>query len=108
LKTIGIRAVVAGTINDALALIKQENISPDFVLCDYNLRGSANGIESIKALRATLGWNVPAIAMTGDTRSDTIEAIASHDISILIKPFSARELVELIVLHRSSGSNDRS
>ena len=103
LKTIGIRAVVAGTINEALALIKQENIRPDFVLCDYNLRGSANGIESIKALRAALGWNVPAIAMTGETRSDTIEAIASHDISVLIKPFSAHELIELIARHRGSG-----
>jgi PAS domain S-box-containing protein len=108
LKKIGIRAVMAGTINDALTLIKQENVRPDFVLCDYNLRGSANGIESIKALRAALGWNVPAIAMTGDTRSHTVEEITSHDVAVLIKPFSARELVELIARHRSSGSHDRS
>jgi CheY-like chemotaxis protein len=108
LKTIGIRAVVAGTINEALTLIKQENMRPDFVLCDYNLRGSANGIECIKALRAALGWNVPAIAMTGDTRSHTIEAIAAHDVSVLIKPFLARQLAELIARHRTSGSHDRS
>jgi PAS domain S-box-containing protein len=108
LKTIGIRAVVAGTINEALTLIKQQNMRPDFVLCDYNLRGSANGIECIKALRAALGWNVPAIAMTGDTRSHTIEAIAAHDVSVLIKPFLARQLAELIARHRTSGSHDRS
>jgi hypothetical protein len=41
--------------------------------------------------------------MTGETRSDTIEAIASHDISVLIKPFSAHELIELIARHRGSG-----
>jgi CheY-like chemotaxis protein/anti-sigma regulatory factor (Ser/Thr protein kinase) len=96
LTTIGIRAVVAGTTNDALALIKRENVRPDFLLCDYNLRGSANGIESIKALRTALGWNVPAIVMTGDTTSHTIEAIASHGVSTLIKPFSAHELIRLI------------
>jgi CheY-like chemotaxis protein len=106
LGTIGIRAVVAGTTNDALTLIMKENIRPDFLLCDYNLRGSADGIESIKALRAALGANVPAIVMTGDTTSQTIEAIASHGVSVLIKPFSAHELVQLIARYRNSGPHD--
>jgi PAS domain S-box-containing protein len=108
LNTMGIRALVAGTTNDALTLIGREDMRPDFLLCDYNLRGSANGIESIKALRAALGWNVPAIVMTGDTTSQTIEAIASHGVAVLIKPFSAHELVQLIARYRSSGSLDGS
>jgi CheY-like chemotaxis protein len=96
LKTTGVRAVVAATTNDALGLINQQDMRPDVLLCDYNLRGSANGVESIKALRAALGRQVPAIVMTGDTRSNTMEAIASHDISVLTKPFSARELFQMI------------
>jgi CheY-like chemotaxis protein len=54
-----------------------------------------NGIESIKSLRAALGWNVPAIVMTGDTRSSTMEATAAYGVSVLIKPFSADQLVQL-------------
>jgi len=96
------------TVLSAVSLIDQHDVRPDFVLCDYNLRGSANGVESIKALRATLGWDVPAIVMTGDTRSDTMEAIASHDMTVLIKPFLANELLRMIErLHCNSGPPDR-
>jgi len=96
LRAKGIRVIVAATAAEALALVGQQDARPDFVLCDYNLRGSANGIESIKALRAVLGEDIPAIVMTGDTRSETREAIASHDIAVLIKPFVADELLQLI------------
>jgi signal transduction histidine kinase/integral membrane sensor domain MASE1/ActR/RegA family two-component response regulator len=107
LKTLGIRSVVAGTTNDALAQIKQENVRPEFLLCDYNLRGSANGLKSVETLRAALGWDVPAIVMTGDTRTDTIEEIASHNVSVLIKPFAANELLQLIdELHGNPSSRN--
>ena len=55
-----------------------------------------NGVESIKSLRATLAWNFPAIVMTGDTRSKTIEAIAAYGVSVLVKPFLGDELIQLI------------
>ena len=109
LKANGLRVIVAATAGEALALVNQQNARPDFVLCDYNLRGSANGIESINALRAALGQNVPAIIMTGDTRSETRAAIASRDISVLIKPFAADELLQLIGrLHRLNGDQEGS
>lgn len=102
LKKRGVGTFVVATGNDALTLVA-EGIRPDFVLSDYNLRGSMNGIESIKALRSALAWNVPAIVMTGDIQSKTIEAIASRDVSVLIKPFLAEELLQLMTrLQRSS------
>jgi DNA-binding response OmpR family regulator len=67
-----------------------------------------NGVESIKSLRSALAWNLPAIVMTGDTRSQTMEAIASHGVSVLVKPFPADELLQLINrLCRSSESLNR-
>jgi DNA-binding NtrC family response regulator len=104
LKLRGIGTSMVATGNDALTLVT-EGIRPDLVLSDYNLRGSMNGVESIKALRSALASNVPAIVMTGDIQSKTIEAIASHDISVMIKPFLAEELLQLMTrLQRSSGS----
>jgi CheY-like chemotaxis protein len=74
------------------------------VLSDYNLRGSSDGIESIKAVRTVLGWKVPAIIMTGDIKSETIKAIAAHDVSILVKPFLGDELLQQFKqLHRVHG-----
>jgi CheY-like chemotaxis protein len=55
-----------------------------------------NGFESIKALRSALAWNVPAIVMTGDIRSETIETIASQGVSVVIKPFAAEKLLQLM------------
>jgi PAS domain S-box-containing protein len=108
LKVKGMGAVVVATGNDALTLINQREFRPDLVLSDYNLRGSTDGVESIKALRAALGLNVPAIVMTGDIRSETIEVIAAQDISVLVKPFSVEELLQQIKrLHRGRESPTR-
>ena len=104
----GIEVIGAATVSDAVAFMKQKDSTPDLVLCDYNLQGPMDGVASIASLRAALAWNIPAIVMTGDTRSKTMEAIASYGVSVLIKPFSGDELVQLINrLCRSSEAPDR-
>ncbi len=92
----GFEVIGAATVSEAIALIKQKDLSPDLVLCDYNLPGPMNGVESIKSLRATLDWNLPAIVMTGDTRAITRDAIASFGVPVLVKPFMGDDLVRLI------------
>ena len=52
--------------------------------------------ETIRHLRAALGRNVPAVVMTGDTRSQTAVSISAQGVSVLIKPFSAEELLEAL------------
>jgi PAS domain S-box-containing protein len=108
LKLRGISAIGVATTGDAAALIEHKALCPDLVLCDYNLPGPMNGVESIKALRAALGWNLPAIVMTGDTRAKTIEVVAAHGLSVLVKPFPTDELIQLMNrLCSSSASPDR-
>jgi PAS domain S-box-containing protein len=103
----GIDVIGAATVSDAVALIKEKDLSPDLVLCDYNLPGPKNGVESIKSLRAGLARNIPAIVMTGDTRAATMQAIASSGVPVLVKPFLGDELIQLINrLCRSSESSD--
>jgi PAS domain S-box-containing protein len=105
----GIGVIGVATASDAATMIKQKDLCPDLVLCDYNLPGPMNGVESIKSLRAALAWNLPAILMTGDTRSETMEAVASYGVPVLVKPFLADELIQLINrLYCSSESSDRS
>ena len=102
-----IGVIGAATASDAVTLIKEKGFRPDLVLCDYNLPGPINGVESIQSLRAALAWNIPAIVMTGDTRSTTMAEIASYGVPVLVKPFSGDELVQLMNrLPRSSESPD--
>jgi signal transduction histidine kinase/CheY-like chemotaxis protein len=96
LKTRGVEATIVATAAEALTLIREQRLRPDMLLCDYNLRGSGNGIETIIHLRAALGRNVPAIVMTGDTRSQTADSISAQGVSVLIKPFVADELLEVL------------
>ena len=100
LKLRGIDAVSAATGQDAVALVGQHGLRPDVLLSDHNLPGPMNGIESINAIRATLGWDVPAIVMTGDVRSKTKEMTNSQDISYLTKPFRIDALLSLIEGHQ--------
>ena len=95
-KARGLEATIVATANDALTLVREQGLCPDLVLCDFNLRGSPDGIETIKHLRAALGRNVPAVVMTGDTRSKTVDSIAAEGVYVLIKPFLAEELLEAL------------
>jgi signal transduction histidine kinase/CheY-like chemotaxis protein len=96
LKKRGVDATIVAAAADALTLIRAQDLHPDVLLCDYNLRGSPDGVETIRRLRAALGRNVPAVVMTGDTRTQTVDSISAQDVSVLIKPFSAEELLEAL------------
>jgi CheY-like chemotaxis protein len=107
LKAKGIGAIVLSTTDEAITRVRQEGLCPDLLLCDFNLQGSANGVGTVNDLRAVLGTNIPAIVMTGDIRSETVDAIAAQGISVLIKPFSADELLQQIArLSRESGGRN--
>lgn len=93
LKAHGIEATIVATTGHALELIREQGLRPDVLLCDYNLRGSPDGASSIHHLRAALGRDVPAVVMTGDTRSQTVASIAAQGVAVLIKPFLAEELL---------------
>jgi len=92
-QTVGIDGHIVSTADEALALVREDKLRPDFVICDYNLRGSINGIECVEALRSTAGTEFPAIVITGDTRSKTTDALAAKGITVLLKPFLAEELL---------------
>ena len=57
----GIDVIGAATLSDAITLIKRKDLCPDLGLCDYNLPGAMNGVESIHSLRAAL-----ALGSSGD------------------------------------------
>jgi CheY-like chemotaxis protein len=99
LRSEGLGVVSATNGNEALALITEKGMRPDLVLSDYNIPGTLNGIESVQAMRKTLTWKIPAIILTGDTRSHVLEALAKHAVGVAIKPLNADQLMELIRYH---------
>jgi CheY-like chemotaxis protein len=103
----GINAIAVATADDALAQVHEVRTRPDLLICDYNLRGSANGVDTINALREALEWNVPAIVMTGDIRSKIVDSITAPGVSVLIKPCPADDLLQQIArLHQQAVPGD--
>ena len=108
LKVRGVDATIVATATEALRLVNEQGLRPDVLLSDYNLRGSQNGLGTIKHLRVALGRNVTAAVITGDIRSETVDSISSQGVAVLIKPFSADELLEALRGEEKRASNAHS
>ncbi len=97
----GISVLDAPTGEDALALIDEIGILPDFFLIDYHLGGGMNGIAFIQDLHRRHG-PVPARIVTAD-RSPQIRAECElAGIGVLMKPIDARAL-EAVLVELSAG-----
>jgi CheY-like chemotaxis protein len=96
LKSEGLDVVLAANANEALALVARKDTHPDFILSDFSLRGSIDGVECIKALRALRASKIPAIVLTGDIRSEQLETIAKDDVGVATKPIDGDVLLKLI------------
>ena len=64
----GYRVLSAGSPGEALALAPQLRAG-DLLLADYRLGAEMTGIDLLHHLRETLGWELPAILLSGDLDS---------------------------------------
>ena len=72
--------------------VSDQFIEPDIVLCDFELPGSANGVETIQSIRARYHATLPAIIITGNTSEDMARTAKSAGLSILYKPVKPAQL----------------
>ncbi|OCX63191.1 hybrid sensor histidine kinase/response regulator [Thioclava sp. SK-1] len=76
---------------DALELLSETGIEPDFYLVDYQLGDGMDGIELILKLRVTMG-DVSVRLVTAN-RSEALHLLAAtHQINVLHKPIPADDL----------------
>jgi two-component system, sensor histidine kinase len=59
---------------------------PDLIICDYRLRGGANGIAVIERLRSEYNAEIPALLITGDTAPDRLKEARASGLLLLHKP----------------------
>jgi signal transduction histidine kinase/CheY-like chemotaxis protein len=92
----GVNAAAAANGHEALELVTAKRVRPHVILSDFNLPGRMNGVETIRAVREALGRHIPAVVVTGDVRSEVLDAIAEHDVVIATKPIDADQLMRLL------------
>lgn len=69
---------------------------PDFVLSDYRLPGVYNGIDAICLLRQTLGPDLPACVISGDTEASVRQQVQAAGLVLLQKPVRPAKLRNLL------------
>ncbi|MFK0274590.1 ATP-binding protein [Ensifer sp. NPDC090286] len=68
----------------------------DLVITDYRLEAGKTGIDAIREIRAYLGWEVPALILSGDTSPARLKEVTASGHRLLHKPLDAVRLEEEI------------
>jgi two-component system CheB/CheR fusion protein len=80
----------------ALAHIEHAALKPDIILSDYNLPNGLSGLELAAAIRKVLHREVPAIILTGDISTETLQQVTGEDCLYLGKPVQLAALAAAI------------
>jgi two-component system, sensor histidine kinase len=86
-------AVVGAASGDAiLAALGESGEYPDLVIADYRLAADELGTDVVARLRHELGWTVPALLISGDSSTATLDVLRASGLEFLLKPVLPEEL----------------
>jgi signal transduction histidine kinase/ActR/RegA family two-component response regulator len=93
LESSGCEVIAARSGREALMLLANCTRVPDFLVCDYELKGEQTGAEVIRQLREEFNCDIPAMLVTGNTSGGGAERSARElAIPVLYKPLEAHAL----------------
>jgi signal transduction histidine kinase/CheY-like chemotaxis protein len=72
--------------------------APDVVLVDYQLLNGETGLMVAREVHKRWGAHIPIVLITGDTRTETIQALRQSGFPLLHKPVRANQLRTLLTL----------
>ena len=91
----GASVLEAATGEEALALIDELGILPDFFLVDHHLGDGMDGLAFVDALHRLHG-RVPLRLVTANRTDAVREAALARGIDVLVKPIDARALMAVV------------
>jgi len=87
----GCEVILSESVEHARQALHTLEVIPDAIISDYRLRDGINGVETIKAIEAMVGHEVPAVLITGDLEVDAGSGI-SESYRVLHKPVQPARL----------------
>jgi signal transduction histidine kinase len=101
LQSWGCSVTLAESAQDALEHIERMPV-PDFVLSDFRLSGSKNGVEAIALMRAHFGATLKACLISGDTAEDVKRQASAANLVLLQKPVAPGKLRSMLRRSRAN------
>ncbi len=84
------------TDGDGAIRVLEQGIMPDILITDYRLPG-CNGADLVARVRDKVGFELPAILVTGETSIEDFDVDQFPNLSLLHKPTKPRQLIDNIV-----------
>jgi CheY-like chemotaxis protein len=103
LQSWGCSVTLAESAQDALERVGRMPV-PDFVISDFRLSGSKNGVEAIDLMREHLGVNLKACLISGDTAEDVKRKAATASLVLLQKPVAPSKLRSMLQRSRANSA----
>ncbi|RBA25235.1 signal transduction histidine kinase [Herminiimonas fonticola] len=95
----GHQVIAAGGLDEALMLAQhhvKNGPAFDMILSDFRLAENTSGIDVVRAVRQVCGSEIPAVIITGDTSTESINQIVASRLKILHKPLDADVLQNVL------------
>ena len=93
--------LLAGSETQVWDHLQAMDRAPDLVIMDVRLSAGANGVQLMQNIRSTLGTDVPAILITGETAPEQLREVQQSGYPVLHKPVSAAALRSAIGYYRT-------
>lgn len=88
----GMLVEAAGSVSEALEVVKGAERLFDVVVSDFGLPGSADGVGLIDAVRVEQGQRTPAIILSGQVASIDSSRLRQIDVRAMSKPVDPKNL----------------
>ena len=82
----GCRATLAGSEDEAVALIRESGSLPSAIIADYRLRDDRTGAQAIERLHRELHTPIPALLISGDTAPERLREARASGYQLMHKP----------------------
>lgn len=82
----GCRVTLAGSEDEAVALIREAGSIPGAIIADYRLRDDRTGAQAIERLHRELQMHIPALLISGDTAPERLREARSSGYQLMHKP----------------------
>jgi PAS domain S-box-containing protein len=96
LGSVKIDCITAESSSSGLSAIESLGQAPGLLICDFHLGSEETGVDVIRSIRRTVGADIPAILVSGDTSSHLAETYQELERCwLLSKPVDTDELLRL-------------
>lgn len=91
----GVNVIDCPGQDHAVDLLREIEVSPDFIIADYQLDDGALGTDAIKAITDEFG-PIPSCIISANRSIELIDACAKSNLLLLPKPIDAQRLMQFL------------